>query len=148
MGTINENLCSNDISFQNITKMFNYILSQEKTKAQNMNVLKEIGIIKEYSYLIYEKNSKDIKYVSKNHKTLKNYIKQKKAKSYFIKWICLIFDIQEQYYNLSLLHQVRQHHTRRRIKLETHYGPGGCCQHHCPRQKHLLQLREEIRLST
>ena len=50
MGTINENLCSNDISFQNITKMFNYILSQEKTKAQNMNVLKEIGIIKEYSY--------------------------------------------------------------------------------------------------
>ena len=56
MGTINENLCSNDISFQNITKMFNYILSQEKTKAQNMNVLKEIGIIKEYSYLIYEKN--------------------------------------------------------------------------------------------
>ena len=98
MGTINENLCSNDISFQNITKMFNYILSQEKTKAQNMNVLKEIGIIKEYSYLLYEKNSKDIKYVSKNHKTLKNYIKQKKAKSYFIKWICLIFDIQEQYY--------------------------------------------------
>ena len=98
MGTINENLCSNDISFQNITKMFNYILSQEKTKAQNMNVLKEIGIIKEYSYLLYEKNSKDIKYVSKHHKTLKNYIKQKKAKSYFIKWICLIFDIQEQYY--------------------------------------------------
>ena len=58
--------------------MFNYILSQEKTKSQNMNVLKETGIIEEYSYLLNEKASKGVKYVSKNYKTLKNYLTHKK----------------------------------------------------------------------
>ena len=97
MGTINENHSSNDFDLQNIAKMFNYILSQEKTKSQNMNVLKEIGIIEEYSYLLNEKAPKEIKYVSKNYKTLKNFITHKKAKKYFIKWMCLIFDIKEQH---------------------------------------------------
>ena len=101
MGTINEDISSKDITFQNLEKMINYILSQEKNKSLNIKTLKEIGLADQYSYLIKLRNSKEIKYISKNHKTIKNYISLKKYKSYFIKWTNLLFDIKEDDYNCS-----------------------------------------------
>ena len=99
MGIINEDISSKDITFQKLEKMINYILSQEKTKFKNINTLKEIGLANQYTSLINFKNSKEIKYISKKHKTLKNYITLQKSKSYFIKWTNLLFNIKEEDYN-------------------------------------------------
>ena len=99
MGTINEDISQNDVEFKNLEKVLNYILSQEKNKSHNIDTLKEIGLANQYSSLLDKKTSKEIKCISKKHKTLKYYISLQKAKSYFIKWTNLLFDIQESDYN-------------------------------------------------
>ena len=99
MGTINEDISQNDVEFKNLEKVLNYILSQEKNKSHNIDTLKEIGLANQYSSLLDKKTSKEIKCISKKHKTLKYYISLQKAKSYFIKWANLLFDIQEYDYN-------------------------------------------------
>ena len=100
MGNINDKFSSKDISFTNLERLINYILSNEKTKSQNINILKEIGLAKQYNYLLDNKISTEIKYVSKNQKTIINYINNTKAKSYFVKWTNILFDINEQEYDV------------------------------------------------
>ena len=95
MGNLNVNLISNDISFKNIEKALNFILSQKNHKSNNLNILKEIGLAKQYISVIDNKISDDKIYISKSHKTLKNYISQEKNRTHFVKWASVLFDIDE-----------------------------------------------------
>ena len=115
MGTINENIISNDISFQNLERLLNFILSQEKNKSQNIKTLKDIGLAKQYTYLTNNERSKEIKYISKSHKTLKNYKTVSKDKSYFIKWTNLLFDIKEKDYNCYPYYTTKIHVLRNKL---------------------------------
>ena len=101
MGNINCDLVPNDIIFKNMEKILNFILSQENNKSHNIKVLKDIGLAKQYNSIIENKASNDKIYISKNYKTLKNYISRKKSKSYFVKWTSVLFDINEENYNYS-----------------------------------------------
>ena len=101
MGNINCDLVPNDIIFKNMEKILNFILSQENNKSHNIKVLKDIGFAKQYNSIIENKASNDKIYISKNYKTLKNYISRKKSKSYFVKWTSALFDINEENYNFS-----------------------------------------------
>ena len=101
MGNINCDLVPNEIIFKNMEKILNFILSQENNKSHNIKVLKDIGFAKQYNSIIDNNASNDKIYISKNHKTLKNYISRKKSKSYFVKWTSALFDINEEFYNSS-----------------------------------------------
>ena len=101
MGNINCDLVPNDIIFKNMEKILNFILSQENNKSHNIKVLKDIGFAKQYNSIIDKNESNDKIYISKNYKTLKNYISRKKSKSYFVKWTSALFDINEEIYNSS-----------------------------------------------
>ena len=101
MGNINCDLVPNDIIFKNMEKILNFILSQENNKSHNIKVLKDIGFAKQYNSIIENKASNDKIYISKNYKTLKNYISRKKSKSYFVKWTSALFDINEENYYSS-----------------------------------------------
>ena len=101
MGNINCDLVPNDIIFKNMEKILNFILSQENNKSHNIKVLKDIGLAKQYNSIIENKASNDKIYISKNYKTLKNYISRKKSKSYFVKWTSALFDINEENYYSS-----------------------------------------------
>ena len=102
MGNRNFDLVPNDITFKNMEKTFNFILSQENNKSHNIKILKEIGWAKQYNSIIDNNASNDKIYISKNHKTLKNYISLEKSKSYFVKWTKALFDINEDNFNYSL----------------------------------------------
>ena len=95
MGSINNLFESKELSFQKLENILNYILHQENINSQKFNILSEIGLTKQYSYLIKEKSFKDCAYISQSNKTLKNYISSSKEKSNFFKWINLLFDINE-----------------------------------------------------
>lgn len=102
MGNISVDLVSNNnISFQNMEKILNFILSQRNNKSHNIKVLKEIGFAKQYISIVDNKASNDKIYISKNYKTLKNYISLEKSKSYFVKWTSVLFDINEDNCNYS-----------------------------------------------
>ena len=100
MGNINADFVPNDITFKNMEKTLNFILSQENNKSHNVKILKEIGLAKQYNSII-DNNSSNI-YISKNYKTLKNYISLEKSKSYFVKWTKALFDINEDNFDYSL----------------------------------------------
>ena len=57
MGVINDAFSQNKITFSKVEKILENLLSQEKIKSQNKNILKEIGLLKEYypllSYIQY-----------------------------------------------------------------------------------------------
>ena len=102
MGNINADFVPNDIIFKNMENTLNFILSQENNKSHNVKILKEIGLAKQYNSIIDNNTSKDKIYISKNYKTLKNYISLEKSKSYFVKWTKALFDINEDNFDYSL----------------------------------------------
>ena len=102
MGNINADFVPNDITFKNMEKTLNFILSQENNKSHNVKILKEIGLAKQYNSIIDNNTSNDKIYISKNYKTLKNYISLEKSKSYFVKWTKALFDINEDNFDYSL----------------------------------------------
>ena len=102
MGNINADFVPNDITFKNMEKTLNFILSQENNKSHNVKILKEIGLAKQYNSIIDNNTSNDKIYISKNYKTLKNYISLEKSKSYFVKWTKVLFDINEDNFDYSL----------------------------------------------
>ena len=95
MGAINDVFSQNKISFSKVEKILETLLNQEKNKSQNKNVLQEIGLLKEYSYITKQTSNKLI-YYSQKIKTIKNYLKPSKIKSNFIKWIQVLFDIRNE----------------------------------------------------
>ena len=95
MGVINDAFYQNKITFSKVEKILENLLSQEKIKSQNNNILGEIGLLKEYSH-ITNHASNELIYFSPKIKTIKNYLKPSMIESNFIQWIQVLFDIRNE----------------------------------------------------
>ena len=95
MGSINGVFSQNKVTFSKVETILQILLTQEKNKSQNINVLQEIGLLKEY-YHIINQTSNELIYFSPKIKTIKNYLKPSKVKSNFVQWIQVLFDIRNE----------------------------------------------------
>lgn len=96
MGAINDSFPQNKLSFSKIEEILNNLITQYDGKSQNKQVLQEIGLLQEYSYIVSEKVSNEIIYYSKNHKILKNIIPSQNLRYNFLEWTKYLFDISNE----------------------------------------------------
>ena len=96
MGGINDVFISNESPFKKLERVLNFILSHEKKKSDNLNVLKEIGLANQYSFVLDLESSKNVLYFAKNNKSIKHYVSAQKMTSNFVKWTKLLFNINEE----------------------------------------------------
>jgi hypothetical protein len=96
MGAINDIFSQNKLSFSKISEILNTLLSQEASKAQNTQVLQEIGFLKEFSYITSDRVSNEIIYYSNNNKILKNVIMGEQLRDNFLEWTKYLFDINDE----------------------------------------------------
>jgi hypothetical protein len=99
MGVINDPFSQGKLSFSKIQEILNNLINQDGGKYQNRQVLKEIGFINEYNYIISEKVSNEMIYYSKNHKILKNIIFTQAQRLNFLEWVKYLFDISNEELN-------------------------------------------------
>jgi hypothetical protein len=99
MGVINVPFSQGKLSFSKIQEILNNLINQDGGKSQNRQVLKEIGFINEYNYIISEKVSNEMIYYSKNHKILKNIIFTQAQRLNFLEWVKYLFDISNEELN-------------------------------------------------
>ena len=95
MGAINGSF-SNKLSFSKISEILNNLLSQESTKIQNTQVLKEIGFLNEFSYITSDRVANEIIYCTKNNKIIKNVVYALQLKQNFLEWTKYFFDISDE----------------------------------------------------
>ena len=103
MGSLNDAFSQNKMTFSKVEKILENLLSQKKNKSQNKNILEEIGLLREYSY-ITNHISNELIYFSPKIKTIKNYLKPSNIQSNFIQWIQVLFDIRNEDSD-EILHQ-------------------------------------------
>ena len=96
MGAINDIFSENKLSFSKISEILNILLSQEANKNQNMQVLQEIGFLKEFSYVTSDRASNEIIYYSKTNKIIKNVIMGAQLRENFLEWTKYLFDINDK----------------------------------------------------
>ena len=96
MGAINDAFIHNKISFSKIEEILSMLIKQNSYKTQNVKILQEIGLLKEYSYIKTEKQFEQLINISKKSKIIKNYTKSSKQKSNFVEWTKILFDINDQ----------------------------------------------------
>ena len=84
MGAINDAFTQNKLSFSKIEEILNNLVSQGGgVQSQNRQVLQEIGLLNEYSYIISDKANNEIIYYSKNNKIIEKLIPYRKMISIF-----------------------------------------------------------------
>ena len=93
MGAINEAFSQINISFTKIEDMLKLFLNHNKNKSKNIEILHEIGYLKEYSYIKSDKLSNEIIKFSRNYKSLKKVESISKLKDNFKEWTKFLFDI-------------------------------------------------------
>ena len=96
MGATNEVFKNHKISFSKIEEIINMFLSESKNKSQNLNLLKEIGLLKEYSYIKSGKMYEEIINYSRNNKTVRSFKDTFTLKEIFVEWTKIFFDINEK----------------------------------------------------
>jgi len=96
MGAINDSFSFNKLSFSKISEILNNLLSQESTKIQNTQVLKEIGFLNEFSYITSDRAANEIIYCTKNNKIIKNVVFALQLKHNFLEWTKYFFDISDE----------------------------------------------------
>jgi hypothetical protein len=96
MGATNEAFKNHKISFSKIEEIINMFLSESKNKSQNLNLLKEIGLLKEYSYIKSGKMYEEIINYSRNNKTVRSFKDTFTLKEIFVEWTKIFFDINEK----------------------------------------------------
>ena len=96
MGATNEAFKGHKISFSKIEEIINMFLSESKNKSQNLNLLKEIGLLKEYSYIKSGKMYEEIINYSRNNKTVRSFKDTFTLKEIFVEWTKIFFDINEK----------------------------------------------------
>lgn len=108
MGELNDTIFENKISFSKIEELLRILLKKPKNKSQNIITLHEIGLLKEYSYIISDKSSKELISFSKNQKMIKKFETSSILKENFVEWTKFLFDINkndlesEQHYNQKI----------------------------------------------
>ena len=93
MGIINDAF-QNKLSLPKIEEILNNLLKQGKP--QNKQVLQEIGLLNEYSYIISNQANNEIIYYSKENKIIKNFNFSTKIRSNFLEWTRYLFDINDE----------------------------------------------------
>ena len=97
MGAINDAFTQNKLSFSKIEEILNNLVSQGGgVQSQNRQVLQEIGLLNEYSYIISDKANNEIIYYSKNNKIIEKLIPYRKMISIFLEWNKYLFDISSE----------------------------------------------------
>ena len=96
MGTTNDIFKQNKISFSKIEEILVKLVNENKNKSQNLNILKEIGLLKEYSYIKCGKMYEEIINFSKKNKTVRSFKDSSTFKNHFVEWTKIFFDINEE----------------------------------------------------
>ena len=87
----------NTLSFSKVEEILNSLISQGGgIQNQNRQVLQDIGLLSEYSYIISDKANNEIIYYSKNNKIIENLIPLRKMYSIFLEWTKYLFDITNE----------------------------------------------------
>ena len=96
MGTTNDIFKQNKISFSKIEEILVKLVNENKNKSQNLNILKEIGLLKEYSYIKCGKMYEEIIKKKKKNKTVRSFKDSSTFKNHFVEWTKIFFDINEE----------------------------------------------------
>ena len=87
----------NTLSFSKLEEILNNVIAQGGgIQNKNRQVLQEIGLLSEYSYIISDKANNEIVYYSKNIKIIENLIPLKKMYSIFLEWTKYLFNITNE----------------------------------------------------
>lgn len=84
------------LSFAKIGEILNNLITQDINKNQNRQVLQEIGLLDEYSYIRSDKASNEVIYYSKNHKIVEFYVSSLKLHLNFLEWNKYLFDFNDE----------------------------------------------------
>ena len=96
MGAINNIFSQNKNYFSKIEEILKMLIKQNKNRSQNITVLHEIGLLKEYSYIKSDNCSNELINFSKNNKSIKKLETSSKLKEKFIEWTKFLFDINDE----------------------------------------------------
>ena len=96
MGAINDIFSQSILSLPKIEEILNMLLEQNNNKAQNLKALKEIGFLKEFSYIKLEKSSNELINFSKGNKTIRSYANSIELKDIFLEWTIFLFGIHKE----------------------------------------------------
>ena len=99
MGAINDAFSQNTLSFSKIQEILNNLITQGTQGggvSKNKQILQEIGLLSEYSYIISDKVNNEIVYYSKNYKIIENLIPLRKMYDIFLEWNKYLFDIRNE----------------------------------------------------
>ena len=96
MGSTNDTFKQNKISFSRIEELLIKLVNENKNKSQNLNILKEIGLLKEYSYIKSGRTYEEIFNFSKKNKTVRSFQDSSTFKNHFVEWTKIFFDINEE----------------------------------------------------
>ena len=99
MGAINNFFSQNKNDFSKIEEILKMLIKQNKNRSQNITVLHEIGLLKEYSYIKSDNCCNELINFSKNNKSIKKLESCSKLRENFIEWTNFLFDINDE--NLS-----------------------------------------------
>ena len=99
MGAINNFFSQNKNDFSKIEEILKMLIKQNKNRSQNITVLHEIGLLKEYSYIKSDNCCNELINFSKNNKSIKKLESCSKLRENFIEWTKFLFDINDE--NLS-----------------------------------------------
>ena len=138
MGGINDVFISNESPFKKLERVLNFILSHEKNKSDNLNVLKEIGLANQYSFVLDLESSKNVLYFAKNNKSIKHYVSAQKMTSNFVTWTKLLFNINEEDLN-SAPNYNQKIHDLKKIEMNKWFFQKNI-------KKNLIQKKPDIKL--
>ena len=96
MGALNDFFSKDKNDFSKIEEILKIVLFRNKNKSNNIEILHEIGLLKEYSYIKSNKSSNELISYSPKNKLIKNFIDISKLKENFIQWVKILFDISQE----------------------------------------------------
>jgi hypothetical protein len=106
MGALNEIFSNDRNEFSKIEQILKILLIRNKNKSKNTEVLNEIGLIKEYSYIKSQKFLNELISYTQKNKLIRNIINSSKQKENFIQWAKFLFDInQESFDSMEVLNR-------------------------------------------
>ena len=106
MGALNEIFSNDRNEFSKIEQILKILLILNKNKSKNTEVLNEIGLLKEYSYIKSQKSLNELITYTPKNKLIRNIINSSKLKENFIQWTKFLFDInQESFDSMEVLNR-------------------------------------------
>ena len=118
MGAINDIFSQNKNNFSKIEEILKMLIKQNKNRSQNITVLHEIGLLKEYSYIKSDNCSNELINFSKNSKSIKKLETSSKLREKFNEWAKFLFDINDENLSEEQLNQIIKQLKQKALKKE------------------------------